>query len=87
MTLVGMAMQKKSVSTTCTLDLVERYDKATGFTAMEKLTGWHAAMVAILSAQGEVPRGGVPVESVLTSEQIARECYKRGWNIRNTTTI
>jgi len=73
--------------TTCTLDLVERYDKATGFTAMEKLTGWHAAMVAILSAQGEVPRGGVPVESVLTSEQIAHECYKRGWNIRKTTTI
>lgn len=72
---------------TCTLDLMERHDETTGFTAMEKLTGWHAAMVAILSAKGEVPRGGIPVESVLSSEQIAHESAKRGWNILNKTTI
>lgn len=72
---------------TCTLDLVERYDEATGFTAMEKLTGWHAAMVAILSAKGEVLCGGIPVESVLSSEQIAQESAKRGWKVQNKTMV
>ncbi len=28
------------------VDLVDRYDEATGFTSMERLTGWHAAIVA-----------------------------------------
>ncbi|KMP12599.1 hypothetical protein UR09_00800 [Candidatus Nitromaritima sp. SCGC AAA799-A02] len=70
----------------CTLDLTETYDEATGFTAMEKLTGWHAAMVAILSARGEIPRGAVPVESVLSADQIARESALRGWEIKNSTT-
>jgi len=68
----------------CTLELVETWDEKTGFTAMEKLTGWHAAMVAILSAQGKIPRGGVPVETALTAEALIREGAKRGWNFKNT---
>ena len=68
----------------CTLELVETWDEKTGFTAMEKLTGWHAAMVAILSAQGKIPRGGVPVETALTAKALTKEGAKRGWEFKNT---
>ena len=70
----------------CTLELIETWDEATGFTAMEKLTGWHAAIVAILSARGEIPRGAVPVESALTPEALAKEGALRGWEFKNTLT-
>ena len=30
------------------VDLVDRYDPQTGFAAMERLTGWHAAIMAAL---------------------------------------
>jgi lysine 6-dehydrogenase len=42
--------ETNGTKTVCTLDLCETYDEKTGFTAMEKFTGWHASMVAILSA-------------------------------------
>jgi len=45
---------------TVTVDMVDRHDPATGFAAMERLTGWHAAMMAALIAAGEVPSGCTP---------------------------
>lgn len=70
----------------CTLELIETRDEATGFTAMEKLTGWHAAIVAILSARGEIPRGGIPVESALTAQALIREGALRGWEFEKSLT-
>ncbi len=70
----------------CTLELVETWDEATGFTAMEKLTGWHAAMVAILAARGEIPRGGIPVETALTAEALTKEGALRGWEFKKALT-
>lgn len=70
----------------CTLELVETWDEATGFTAMEKLTGWHAAIVAILAARGEIPRGGIPVETALTAQALKKEGALRGWDIKKTCT-
>ncbi|NIQ03457.1 MAG: hypothetical protein GWM98_26360, partial [Nitrospinaceae bacterium] len=67
------------------VDLVETYDETTGFTAMEKFTGWHAAIVAMLSARGEIPRGAVPVEVALTPEALVREGKKRGWEFKIRT--
>lgn len=72
--------------TSCTLELVETWDEATGFTAMEKLTGWHAAMVAILSARGEIPRGAIPVELALTPTALTREGARRGWEFKKSLT-
>ncbi len=71
----------------CTLELIETYDERTGFTAMEKLTGWHASMVAILSARGEIARGAVPVERAIAGKTLAREAEKRNWPITNTTVM
>ncbi len=44
------------------VELFDYHDEATGFTAMERTTGWHAAIMAGLIARGKTPRGGVPVE-------------------------
>jgi lysine 6-dehydrogenase len=79
----GKSQGKPSSST---LELIETWDEKTGFTAMEKLTGWHAAMVAILSAKGEIPRGGIPVETALTAEALTKEGALRGWEFKNTLT-
>lgn len=78
--------RNKGNPSSCTLELVETWDKSTGFTAMEKLTGWHAAIVAILSARGEIPRGGIPVETALTAEALQKEAILRGWEIKITMT-
>jgi lysine 6-dehydrogenase len=40
------------------VSLVDYYDPKTGFRAMEKLTGWHAAIVLALAVRGEIRRGG-----------------------------
>jgi len=60
------------------LDLVDFYDEATGFTAMERITGWDAAIVAAMMARGQTPRGAAPVEVAVPPELFVRELGKRG---------
>ena len=67
--------------TNCTLDLCETYDAK--FTAMEKLTGWHASMVAILSSQKKLPEGAISIEIALSGQLLIEESKKRGWDIKN----
>lgn len=69
----------------CTLDLCETYDEESDFTAMEKFTGWHASMVAILTAQKKLPKGAVPIEKALSGQMLIKEAKKRKWNIKNNT--
>ncbi len=69
----------------CTLDLQQTYDKETGFTAMEQLTGWHASIVAILAAQGKLPKGALPVELAIRGKMFDKETAKRGWEIKRVT--
>jgi lysine 6-dehydrogenase len=66
---------------TAVVDLFDSYDDATGFTAMERTTGWHAAIVAILMARGEVAKGAVPVERAVTGARMLAECRARGMRI------
>ncbi len=64
------------------LDLVDYYDERTGFTAMERTTGWHAAIMAGLVARRVTPRGCVPVELAVSGEIFIEELYKRGFDVR-----
>ncbi|MEI6667703.1 MAG: saccharopine dehydrogenase C-terminal domain-containing protein [Acidobacteriota bacterium] len=64
--------------TEVTVELIDRYDERTGFTAMQRLTGWHAAIVLGLAARGQLPRGVRSVESIAGSLIVA-EGKKRGW--------
>ena len=64
------------------VDLFDHYDEATGFTAMERTTGWHAAIICAAQARGLTPRGGVPVELALSGPAFADELMKRGFDLR-----
>ena len=54
------------------------HGEETGFTAMERTTGWHGAIIAILMAQGRTPRGAKPVEVAVPGELFVEEMKKRG---------
>lgn len=65
------------------LQLLDYYDTSTGFLAMEKLTGWHAAMVLALAVRGEIHAGCVPVESALSGSQLLELAPARGWRVES----
>ncbi|HEX6481654.1 MAG TPA: saccharopine dehydrogenase C-terminal domain-containing protein [Ktedonobacteraceae bacterium] len=65
-----------------TIDLFDYYDATTGFTSMERTTGWHAAIIAGLIARGQTPRGGVPVELAVPGPVFVEELRKRGFDLR-----
>jgi lysine 6-dehydrogenase len=60
------------------IELVDRYDEVTGFTAMQRLTGWHAAICLELAVRGRLGTGVVPVERV-PGELVVEEGRARGW--------
>jgi lysine 6-dehydrogenase len=64
------------------VDLFDVYDEATGFTAMERTTGWHAAIMAGFMARGQTPKGGVPVELAVPGLVFVEEFRKRGFDLR-----
>jgi lysine 6-dehydrogenase len=63
-----------------TIDLVDRYDPVTGFSAMERTTGWHLSIVASLIAQGRVAPGATPLESAVSGRVFVAEAQKRGFH-------
>lgn len=63
------------------VDLVDRYDEATGFSAMERTTGWHLSIVAIMLARGETPLGSIPLELAVPGDAFVRAAKKRGFQI------
>ncbi len=67
-----------------TLELIDFYDPETGFTAMERTTGWHAAIVAGMMARGETPKGAIPVERAVDPERFVAEWLRRGIPIQET---
>jgi lysine 6-dehydrogenase len=80
---VAAAGERGGRPATAIIDLIDRYDDATGFTAMQRLTGWHAAICLELAVRGELPAGVVPVERVPGSLVVA-EGRIRGWDIRES---
>ncbi len=61
------------------------FDEETGFTAMERTTGWDGAIVAGMMARGQTPRGAKPVELAVPAAQFVEQLAKRG--IRVTTEV
>lgn len=64
--------------------LTDRYDPETGFRAMEKLTGWHAALVLALAVRGEIPPGATPIERALPGDQFLAAAPARGWKVERS---
>ena len=61
-----------------TVDLVDRYDPATGFTGMERLTGWHAAIMMALQAKGRIAPGAHRTEQAARAGEVMAELERRG---------
>jgi lysine 6-dehydrogenase len=71
---------KDGQATKVTIDLVDRYDPITGFSAMERTTGWHLSIVASLIAHGQVAPGALPLERAVPGHAFVEEAQKRGFN-------
>ena len=63
------------------MEVIDYYDDATGFTAMQRMTGWHASIVAAMMAKQETPKGSIPLELAVPGWAFVREARRRGFKI------
>jgi lysine 6-dehydrogenase len=66
------------------VQLVDRLDLATGFTAVERTTGWDGALKAIVNAHGRTPHGVNPAELAVSGTDYAAELRKCGFDLTET---
>ncbi len=64
------------------VELIDRYDETTGFTAMQRLTGWHASLMLIAAMTKQIPAGVVSVERALPGVAVVDEVRRRGFVLR-----
>lgn len=76
---VGVDMEGRERSVT--IDLVDYYDEVTGFTAMERITGWHAGIMAEFIARGTVSPGVWPMERAVPATVFMDKVRERGFNV------
>jgi len=60
------------------VEVIDFYDDETGFTAMERCTGWSAAVVAQMMARGLTPRGAGGVELMVPARPFVSELSRHG---------
>jgi lysine 6-dehydrogenase len=63
------------------VEAIDYFDEQTGFTAMERCTGWSAAIVVQMAARGETPRGAGGVEKMVPARLFVQELRRRGLNV------
>jgi len=66
------------------VELIDRFDEATGFTAMERTTGWDGSIKTIMNARGVTPRGANPAEVAVPPALYAAELRRRGFSLTET---
>lgn len=69
------------------VEMIDRADPETGFTSMERCTGWSAAIVAELAALGEIAPGAAGVEVKVPAGRYVEECRRRGLPVRESLRI
>jgi lysine 6-dehydrogenase len=69
------------------VEVIDYYDEATGFSAMERGTGWSAAIVAEMMARGETPKGAGGVEKMVPARAYVEALRKRGINVTENVTF
>lgn len=63
------------------VDLMDFFDEETGFTAMERTTGWDISIIAIMMADGKAKIGAVPLELAISSSEFIHELQRRGISV------
>ncbi len=60
------------------LELIDYYDEDINFTAMQRLTGWHASIMLLFAVQGNTASGAMPVHKAVAGKKVLDEIRKRG---------
>lgn len=70
------------------LDLMDFYDETTGFSAMARTTGFSAAIVAAMIAQGKLreEKGVIPLERAVSPKPFLAELARRGFELAERVT-
>lgn len=66
---------------TVQVDIFDKEDDETGFTSMERLTGFSTSIIAQHVANGEVPDGAIRYENAMGGGEFLQELEKRGVKI------
>ena len=69
------------------VEVIDYYDEATKFSAMERGTGWSAAIVAEMMARGETPRGAGGVEKMVPAKPFVAALQQRGIAVDERLTL
>jgi lysine 6-dehydrogenase len=69
------------------VQIVDCFDETTGFSAMERCTGWTAALVAEMMARGETPRGAGGVERQVPARPYVEALREHGIDVTEEVTI
>lgn len=64
------------------IDIFDKEDDATGFTSMERLTGFSMAIYAIEIANGGMPAGTIRYENGMTGTKFCEEIQRRGVELK-----
>lgn len=65
-----------------TIELIDFYDDELDFTAMQRTTGFGAAIVGIMLAQGEFPPGSIKLEEAVDPEKYVEALGRRGFDLK-----
>jgi lysine 6-dehydrogenase len=68
------------------VEVIDFADEATGFTAMERGTGWSAAIVAEMMARRQTPCGAGGVDQMVPARLFVDELKKRGIPVAQSVT-
>lgn len=68
-------------SRTITATVIDYSDPQTGFSAMERMTGFCASIIAIAIAEGRVPRGIIPYDLSMSGHDFITDFCKRGFSL------
>jgi lysine 6-dehydrogenase len=63
-------------------DMLDFYDDTTGFTAMQRTTGFGATIVGIMLANGQAPAGSIRLERDIDSEKYIAEMRHRNFDLK-----
>lgn len=77
--------KKDGKDTTISFTLLDYHDDETGFSAMARTTGYSAAVVAMMIANGEATKGAVPLEKSIPGARYVEELKKRGFALKEET--
>jgi lysine 6-dehydrogenase len=72
---------KNGRQASATVEVIDYYDAVTGFSSMQRTTGWHLSIVAAMMAQGQTPVGAVPLELAVPGDAFVREARRRGFKV------